>query len=332
MHGKCGIIEVFVVPKNCAIIKNTGGKQMNKQELSSRIWQTNDDLRASMKASEYKDYIATMKGAIPKGELKQFKDIFEVLPGLYDELFNELNENYLELKTANIHELLANSPSVDNFNKKYNEVFAGFGYSLDELLIEHAEEIHPQSTKDDVVNMLFERFEIIPLVDKYKAHQIFNVIWTGIVNDIEVIQGDSFNVAARAVDPNMVIKKRQGIDTEIQDGWKGRIIPFELVQETLLKEEAELVRALEGQQFEIQEELHKFTKEIIEELTDESVKGLLHRKWIKPIEEGIQSLADQLFEDLDIGLTNLANKYEQTMQDIQEDNKNFNEELIKMMA
>ena len=33
------------------------GERMNKQELASRIWQIADDLRGSMEASEYKDYI-----------------------------------------------------------------------------------------------------------------------------------------------------------------------------------------------------------------------------------------------------------------------------------
>ena len=32
-------------------------RQMNKQELASRIWQIADDLRGTMEASEYKDYI-----------------------------------------------------------------------------------------------------------------------------------------------------------------------------------------------------------------------------------------------------------------------------------
>ena len=35
----------------------------------------------------------------------------------------------------------------------------------------------------------------------------------------------------------MVIKKKNGKDTEVQEGWKGHIIPFELVQNTLLKDD-----------------------------------------------------------------------------------------------
>lgn len=39
--------------------------------------------------------------------------------------------------------------------------------------------------------------------------------------------------AVRGVDPNMVVKK----DKEVQDGWKGRILPFDLVQKELLRDE-----------------------------------------------------------------------------------------------
>ena len=31
------------------------------------------------------------------------------------------------------------------------------------------------------------------------------------------------------------LKKKDGKDVEVQDGWIGRVIPFELVQQTLLK-------------------------------------------------------------------------------------------------
>lgn len=49
------------------------------------------------------------------------------------------------------------------------------------------------------------------------------------------------------VDPNMVIKKNNKNDdddevTEVQDGWKGHILPFELVQEMLMPNEVEAIR------------------------------------------------------------------------------------------
>ena len=423
----------------------------------------------SSEEEETWDIYSTVNGGIPKNELKQFNDIFKVMPELYDDLFNDINEEYVELKTNDVDDLLKNSKSVDIFKNKYKNEFFGFGDSLDALLIGHAEAIHPERAKDDVVDKLFDRFEQIPLIDRYEAYQIFDDVWTDITNDIEVIQRDSFDEAVRAVDPNMVIKKRNGIDTEIQEGWKGRIIPFELVQETLLKEEVDYLNDLETRQVEIgeelnsiieslseeegeysvlndandkflvtetrnalndlfkdiespelntlaeykalsdskasknellefmdnntnirwndmalkkdgtplakglrdyqsylqesykfpedtfgakllkatslmdeekenkkeikekEEELHKLTKERIENLSDKEVMDLLYGKWIKPIEDGIDELVNQLFNDLKSELTNLNDKYAKTMHDIQEDIDKSNQELIKMM-
>jgi len=189
----------------------------------------------SSEASETWDIYATMNGGIPKNELNQFSDIFEALPGLYDELFNEINEEYVELKTENTHELFEQSQSISTFNAKYQEAFSGFSGYLDDLLIKQAEDVHPQRSKELVVKELFNRFEHVPLIDRYKAYQILNDQWAAITNDIEMIQRSSFAEAVRGVEPQYVIKKRSGKDTEVQEGWKGRVIPFDLVQETLLK-------------------------------------------------------------------------------------------------
>lgn len=67
----------------------------------------------------------------------------------------------------------------------------------------------------------------------------------------------------------MITKKVRGIDQEVQDGWAGRIIPFELVQKTLLKQESEALTDLENRLNELPAEL----EEIIESLTEEEREG-----------------------------------------------------------
>ena len=44
----------------------------------------------------------------------------------------------------------------------------------------------------------------------------------------------------------MVIKKKDGKDQEVQDGWVGRVIPFELVQQTLLKSQYDDLKQTEA--------------------------------------------------------------------------------------
>lgn len=207
------------------------------------------------------DVFATINGGIPKIELKPFREIFNTLSDLYNELFNELNDEYVELKSENLHELIAASESIKQFKMKHEETFNGFTDYLKELLIKNAETVHTLRTKEEISNKLFDRYENIPLIDQYHAYEILDTVWNDISNDIEVIQDSSLTEAVRGIDPNMVIKKEK----EVQDGIKGRILPFELVQNTLLKEELDQLNETDSREAEIQEEL----TEIIDSLSED---------------------------------------------------------------
>ena len=67
--------------------------------------------------------------------------------------------------------------------------------------------------------------------------------WGGIATDLEIVQTEGF-AATKQVDPNMVIKKKGDQEEEVQNGWVGHVIPFELVQTTLLKEDYDALKAL----------------------------------------------------------------------------------------
>ena len=68
--------------------------------------------------------------------------------------------------------------------------------------------------------------------------------WQGINADLEMIQTEGFG-AVRQVDPNMVMKKKKGADVEVQEGWLGHVLPFELVQRELLADELAEVDAMD---------------------------------------------------------------------------------------
>ena len=85
----------------------------------------------------------------------------------------------------------------------------------------------------------------IPLIDKYAAFQLLDDDWTGISIDLEMLQTEGF-AATKKVDPNLVIKKKDGKDQEVQEGWVGHIIPFDLVQATLLSTETDELHGLES--------------------------------------------------------------------------------------
>jgi type I restriction enzyme M protein len=111
---------------------------------------------------------------------------------------------------------------------------------------------------------LFARLAPLPLIDKYHAYQILDDHWQPIEVDLEILQTEGFD-AARVIDPHFVTKKKDGKEVEVQEGWKGRILPFELVQEIHLKPELEALRNNEHRLAEIlaslEETLESFSEE-----------------------------------------------------------------------
>ncbi len=71
---------------------------------------------------------------------------------------------------------------------------------------------------------IFYRLGDIPLVDEYKAYQLLDDKWVRISVDLEMIQTEGFE-AVKRVDPNLVSKKKNDKDIEVQEGWLGRIHP-----------------------------------------------------------------------------------------------------------
>lgn len=107
----------------------------------------------------------------------------------------------------------------------------------------------------------------MPWWDRYQAYQMLNDQWGAISTDLEILQTEGFQ-AAKQVDPHLVLKKKGDREEEVQNGWVGHVIPFDLVQTTLLKEDYDALKAKETRLEEISAEL----EEIIESI-DEGDRG-----------------------------------------------------------
>ena len=93
--------------------------------------------------------------------------------------------------------------------------------------------------------------------------------WQTISQDLEIIQSEGFE-ATRMVDANWVIKKKDDKEYEVQDGWVGHVLPFELVQTTYLKSEWQALRDKE----ERLEMATSETEETLGELADDERDGI----------------------------------------------------------
>jgi type I restriction enzyme M protein len=210
------------------------------------------------------DIYASMFGGIPKPEIALFDDHWKAFAGLKSVLFTENDTPYSALAVIDIEKTVREHKGVTGFKKKYEKAFEGFAEFLKNELIKKMTRLNTGKEETILSDEIFKRLESIALVDKYSVYQVLDDEWVKTAIDLEIIQTEGFE-AVKKVDPNMVLKKKDGKDVEVQDGYIGHVIPFELVQAAILKDEAEAVRQKEDALTEIQTSYD----ELIESLTEE---------------------------------------------------------------
>lgn len=350
----------------------------------------------SSEKAESWDIYASMFGGIPEAELQDLSAYWTAFPHLKAALFSPDNEAYCRLNVANLKNAVLSHPDVVAFKTAFQNAFGDFDAYLKSALIDGMTQLNAAGEEERLSREIFARLAGIPLVDRYAAYQLLDDDWKKIAIDLEVIQTEGF-AATKQVDPNMVLKK----DAEVQDGWVGHVLPFELVQSVKMHEEVAALRAKETRLSEIAGEyeshldelseedkeqnfvndakdafvaaevkkaikarevepatmsilkdvdalfaeektlkkqvkddsaaLHQRTKGVIERLTDEEVRDLLHRKWILPLMENLNSLPDAVLDDFVKQLDAVCKKYETTFEDVESQIASTEHELLGLL-
>ena len=222
----------------------------------------------SSEAAESWDIYASMFGGLPLSEIDELKEYWIAFPELRNTLFENTSSAYCNLRVENIKKAIKEHSDVCAFENKYRDVFSGFDEYLYDELIKKMTALNISKAEATLSANIFERLKDIPLVDKYEAYQLLDDDWTKIAVDLEIIQTEGFE-ATKRVDPNMVIKKKDGKEQEVQEGWVGRIIPFDLIQDTLLADDRAALKTKENRLSEIASEY----EELFDSLTEEEKEG-----------------------------------------------------------
>lgn len=222
----------------------------------------------SSEASESWDIYASMFGGIPWSEIDELKEYWHAFPSLKSALFENTSSDYCKLTATDIKKVIKDHNDIQSFENNYYAAFNGFDQYLYDELIDKMDTLNISKTEAVLSLNIFERLKNIPLVDKYEAYQLLDDDWTKLAVDLEMIQTEGFE-ATKKVDPNMVVKKKDGKEQEVQEGWVGRIIPFDLIQDTLLAGDKVALKEKENRLSEIASEY----EELFESLTEEEKEG-----------------------------------------------------------
>ena len=215
----------------------------------------------SSEPTETWDLYSTMFGGIPRAEIDALDTWWQALPGLRDALFASGNDHAASLRVDNLSEAVACNEAVRSYIKRYQDAFSGLRRKLVSDLIGRWDAVDSLGEEESVASDIFQRVSDFSLVDKYEAYQVLDNAWEGISADLEMLQTEGFD-AARRVDPLMVLKKKGGKDVEVQDGWKGHVLPFGLVQEALLSDELSALRTVQDELIRVSGECDSLKEEL----------------------------------------------------------------------
>lgn len=240
-------------------------RKVSRSEIRSNDYNLNIPRYVdSSEKAESIDIYASMFGGIPKAEIKTLGNELEVFSSLEKELFTESTTPYVATKTDNNKAVIDANAQVVAFKENYCNEFSNLSDWLKALLIDNMDDLIVAQGETLIADEIFARLTNIPLVDKYEAYQILDDKWQTISTDLEMIKTEGKS-AITQVDPHMVTKKKGNEETEVQDGWIGHILPFELVQKLRLQSELDTIAQKESEVATIQSEYDEILESIPEE-------------------------------------------------------------------
>lgn len=241
------------------------------------------------------DIHSIMFGGIPKKEVALLQEYWDALPGLQDTLFTEVSSDYVQFSCEDIAAHVNEHPAVARYRSQYVAAFSGFADLLKADLIDHRREIGAEAEEEKISQEIFRRMEGIPVIDPYDAYQVLDNAWAQIRIDLDILHTEG-DATLTTVDPNMVTKKKNDKTIEVQEGWVGRILPFDLVQRQLLGDDLE---ALEEKQAELAE-IDAAYEEIMDSLEDdERESNITNEGNMSFSSKGVKDKVSDILEDVE---------------------------------
>lgn len=198
----------------------------------------------SSEEAEYFDIFSTMFGGVPHRELDRYKDFWENLPGLRESIFEQVSPTHSQVRGGiELASAVGAHESVAAFKQTFADAFDGFEAVLHTRLVENLEALDLLTVEADIRADIFNRLAGVPLIDDYEVYQHFADAWAGIENNLETIKREGWDAICKVV-PNMVIKTKNKQKVEVQEGWRGKVFDFALVQKVLLADDLEAIEQL----------------------------------------------------------------------------------------
>lgn len=273
---ECDVKRIFDAVKARKNIPNFA-KLVSKTDIEKNNYNLNIPryVSASHKEDVY-DLSSVMTGKVLTSELDKFRMFWSRFTSLMGQLVttDEKHKEYNVFKDVNIKEVINDDEEV----KLFKQDFYGLSNKLNDYLIDVLVKNYAKTsnmTFDEVVEKLFEIFDREELVDTYEIYQALSEKWDEINTDLITIRTKGIDVC-KEIEPNMILKKNSKTKKveEEQDGYKGVIIPLDLIKQKFFNQDFEKMKALESDA----EDQKSIWIHIFESLDDNTKKKVQNKK------------------------------------------------------
>lgn len=269
----------------------------------------------SSEALETWDAYGTMFGGIPNHEIDLLSKYWETFPSLRKDLFTPKEGTPCsELAVGEVDEIIHSNANVAAWKDGFSSALESLPVSLRKRLLDRMQTLNIHREEMILAEDIYKRLDGRPLLDKYSAYQILDDQWRQIFADLEMIQTEGYQTV-RVVDDDIVYQKAKNDNEEdkpVWKGWKGHIIPFDLVQRMILHEE---LKAINEKKDDLAAAEASF-EELIQELPDDDKEAYLNddntefdmKKVSKALEDALANIESEELSTLDAYLDLLEQK------------------------
>ena len=259
----------------------------SREEILTNEWNLNIPRYVESNDDEFvQDVDAHLFGGIPKSNIDELTTLNTLVPGIMASSFENVRTGYVKLnkeinqltqEVINAQKILdiksEMKTTVESYVTKYWNILRAVNSNsdtniiMDEMLLE--------------VKSIVSKYKFI---DSYAAYQVVAEIWKeNLAKDCELIATSDFYSIGRTREPNVVTKGSGKNKRQEQVGWKGILVPNELIAIKLFKAERDAINHLNTQIQEVESQL----SELIEasKVEDSPEYDVLY-DFIKKDEEG----------------------------------------------
>jgi len=204
------------------------------------------------------DVDAHLLGGIPKHNIVNLSILNSIVPNILNNSFSEIREGYIVLEKS-INDLSEEVLSSEQVVKISSELEIKISKYIDKywnILVGVDSDINIYDLEEEMLNEIKLVLSDYSHIDEYEGYQIIAEIWKNhLWNDTELIVNQGFYEVGRRREPNILTKGTGKKKSKEQYGWKGSLVPNQLIAEVLYSNDLNQLNIMRNSINEIEMEL-----------------------------------------------------------------------------